>query len=108
MSKLESLFICFRTSWFFVLTVIGFISVWIVWHLIPGLPQFDDPVHFGHLNLILSVEATIATVMIMRDSERSRLREVAILDELSASLAKLCQIERDIDEIQDCVDPEGD
>jgi uncharacterized membrane protein len=110
-SRLETFFVRFRTSWGFVLTVTAFIAGWIIWHLIPGLPHFDDPIHFGHLNLILSVEATIATVMLMRDNERSRLRdnesrvrEITIISELSESLARLSRIEQDIDEIQEGID----
>jgi uncharacterized membrane protein len=102
-TRAEELFVCFRSSGIFILSVVTFIAGWVAWNLIPGLPHFDDPNDFGHLNLILSMEATIATVLLMRDNARSRVREMEILHTIQESVRKLSQIERGIDDIQEDV-----
>lgn len=102
-SQMEEWFVYFRTSNFFIYSIILFISGWIIWNYIPGLPHFDSTEDFGHLNLLLSLEASIATVLLMRDNARSRVREMKILESIQMSIAKLSNIERDIDEIQEDV-----
>ena len=102
-TRAEALFIRFRSSYVFILSVIVFIATWVVWNLLPFLPHFDNSEDFGHLNLILSMEATIATVLLMRDNARSRVREMEILKTIQASLKTLTRIEADIDDIQEDV-----
>jgi uncharacterized membrane protein len=102
-TRAEALFVRFRSSGAFILSVIIFIATWVLWNVLPFLPHFDDPNDFGHLNLILSMEATIATVLLMRDNARSRVREMEILRTIQESVRKLSQIEQGIDDIQEDV-----
>lgn len=103
-NKLEELFVRFRTSGLFIISVVVFMTMWVTWNLIPVLPHFDDPNDFGHLNLILSMEATIATVLIMRDNERSRLREMQILASIQESILTQSQMEKKLEDIHEDVE----
>lgn len=58
-----------RTGKAFFIGLSIFCAAWITWNLIPGLPHFDDG-GFGKLTLILSVEASIATSMLMAATEK--------------------------------------
>jgi hypothetical protein len=49
----------------------------------------------------MSAQTKIATVLIMRENERSRLREVRMLEALHAQIAALSEIQEDIDDIQE-------
>jgi hypothetical protein len=45
-----------------------FCGVWVLWNTIPGLPHFDQG--FGELNLVLSIEASIASSVLLAANEK--------------------------------------
>lgn len=48
-----------RAGKIFLVGLCLFCTFWVGWNLTPGLPHFDD-LSFGHLTLILSIEASVA------------------------------------------------
>ena len=58
-----------RVGRIFLIILCMFCTVWVSWNSIPGLPHFDDA-GFSRLTLILSVEASIATSVLMAANEK--------------------------------------
>lgn len=73
-----------------VLCIVCF--TWIVWNLQPWFPHFDDE-GFGRLNLLLSVEASIASAVLLAVQERQEQHNVQqlryMLDMMEAITAML-------------------
>lgn len=58
-----------RVGRLFLVLLCGFCAVWIIWNLLPWTPHFDDGV-FGRLTMILSIEASIGTSVLMAANEK--------------------------------------
>ena len=58
-----------RVGKLFLILLCSFCAVWIIWNLLPWTPHFDDGA-FGRLTLILSVEASIGTSVLMAANEK--------------------------------------
>lgn len=69
MSGFAAAYARLRTGRFFLIFLASLCGFWIAWNEIPGLPHFDDPA-FGRLTLILSVEASLATSMLIMSNEK--------------------------------------
>lgn len=67
--KALSGYIHLRTGKFFLIFLSLFCGLWIGWNEVPWLPQFDDS-SFGKLTLILSVEASLATSMLIMSNQK--------------------------------------
>jgi uncharacterized membrane protein len=59
-----------RTGKAFLLILTCFCAFWIAWNELPFLPHFDDSM-FGRLTLFLSVEASLATSMLIMANEKA-------------------------------------
>lgn len=68
-ANLADLYTRVRTGKAFLISLALFCSIWIGWNKTPGLPTFDDG-SFGRLTLILSIEASLATSMLIMSNEK--------------------------------------
>ncbi len=59
-----------RTGRLFLWMLSAFCAVWIAWNLLPWLPRFDGR-GFPLLTLVLSVEASIATSVVLDVQQKS-------------------------------------
>lgn len=94
--RLLSAYSKLRSGKSFLIVLSVFCGVWIGWNMVPGLPPFDDS-SFGRLTLILSVEASLATSMLMvanerqEEAERNRLKYIQHLLEAQMQTMKLIE-----------------
>lgn len=58
-----------RVGKLFLIILCVFCGGWVAWNLLPWTPHFDEP-GFSRLTLILSVEASIATSVLMASTEK--------------------------------------
>lgn len=65
----------FRSPRIFLRVLCGVCFFWIVWNLQPWFLHFDDE-GFGRLNLLLSVEASIASAVLLAVQERQEQHNV--------------------------------
>ncbi|MDE1905086.1 MAG: DUF1003 domain-containing protein [Rhodospirillales bacterium] len=65
--KIGSSYSKFRTGKAFFISLSLFVAIWLIWNHTPGFPHFDGDNSL--LNVILSIEASIATSMILMASE---------------------------------------
>lgn len=68
-SRVAQLYTKVRSGKVFFIGLTLFCGFWVLWNLLPGLPRFDDP-GLGRLTVILSIEASIATSMLIVANER--------------------------------------
>ncbi len=87
----------FGGSWKFIITMMIFLSFWIIWNLLPFTPHFDD-VPFILLNLMLSFTAAFQAPIIMMSQNRQAAREKA---ESLVDFSINYKAEQEIDDIQD-------
>lgn len=67
--RIAGLYTKVRTGKFFLIFLALFCGIWIGWNELTFLPKFDDSA-FGRLTLILSVEASLATSMLIMANEK--------------------------------------
>lgn len=77
-----------RTGRLFLIILSAFCAAWITWNLIPGAPHFDDG-GFARLTLILSVEASIATSVLMAQTEKQEAINREILKNIQDNTAAI-------------------
>lgn len=68
-TRIARLYAQARTGKLFLIFLAVFCAFWMVWNKTPWLPHFDDS-SFGRLTLILSIEASLATSMLIMTNEK--------------------------------------
>lgn len=69
LSKFAAKYTKLRTGRTFLWFLVLFCGFWVGWNKIPWLPKFDDS-SFGRLTLILSIEASLATSILIMSNEK--------------------------------------
>lgn len=91
--NLERAYRTFRSPRIFLWVLCIFCAAWVAWNMVPALPHFDDP-GFARLTLILSVEASVASAVMLAVQERQekanarQLRYMLDLMEAVVAMAK--------------------
>lgn len=99
-------FQAFRSGKGFLYTLFVFVSGWIGWNYLPGVPHFDRP-EAGDawllLNLVLSMEAAFSMPIILMAQAVAQKEESAKLKEVLLStrelLARMGDVQEDLEEM---------
>lgn len=87
----------FRTGKLFFIGFTSFVGFWLCWNTLPFLPHFDSGLSL--LNVVLSVEASIATSMLLMAGEgQAALQakqleyQLHLMEAMYAQIAKTCVV----------------
>lgn len=101
--NLERAYRTFRSPRVFLWALCIFCAAWMIWNILPHEPHFDDS-GFARLTLILSIEASIASAVMLAVQERqehANARQLRYMLDMMEALTAMMKERADVDMASD-------